>query len=160
MADGSVKPIELVEADDLVMSVDGPVRVQYLYVTRLGPRRMMGFSDRSLLWSEEHCFWAKRGDTQWWWSANPDQWRYEVAIGQVGGLKDNYSLFSGDDVLFAHTSGFVEREVVVEREWSNESTLYLPVTDGPPIIVNGYVVGASVNEANYDYSSIDWKGLA
>jgi hypothetical protein len=160
MADGTTKAVERVCAGDLVMSVDGPARVKHLYVTSLGPRRMMGFSDRSLLWSEEHCFWAKRGDQQWWWSANPDQWRYEVAVGQVGGLRDNYSVLSGDDVLFANVSGFVERKVVVEQGWGAETPLYLPVTDGPPIIVNGYLVGASVNEAGFDYSKIDWKGLA
>lgn len=160
MADKTWKNVEDVWAGDLVMSVDGPVPVKLLYITHLGARRMMTFSDNSIYWSEEHCFWAKRGDKQWWWSANPDQWRFEVSIGQVRGLKDNDSLMYGNDVLFAHLSGFVEREVIADAEWSEDTPLYLPVTEGPPIIVNGYVVGASVNEAGFDYTKIDWKGLA
>jgi hypothetical protein len=154
MADRSWQPVETVRAGDWVMGVTGPEEVQRLHVSRLGHRHLMGFAGDRLRWSEEHSFWARKDGRQWWWSANPAMWRKEVELGVVKGLKDLYSHFQGD-VDFAHLDGFVKRKVEVMPS-TPDTLVYLPVTKGSPIIVDGYVVGASVNEFSYDYASLDW----
>jgi hypothetical protein len=154
MADRSWQPVETVRAGDWVMGVTGPEEVQRLHVSRLGHRHLMGFAGDRLRWSEEHSFWARKNGRQWWWSANPAMWRKEVELGVVKGLKDLYSHFQGD-VDFAHLDGFVKRKVEVMPS-TPDTLVYLPVTKGSPIIVDGYVVGASVNEFSYDYASLDW----
>jgi hypothetical protein len=154
MADQSWKSIETVRKGDWVMGATGPEEVQRLHVSRLGHRHLMGFAGERLRWSEEHSFWARKDGRQWWWSANPAMWRKEVELGVVKGLKDLYSHFEGD-VDFAHLDGFVRRKVEVMPS-TPDTLVYLPVTKGSPIIVDGYVVGASVNEFMYDYASLDW----
>jgi hypothetical protein len=157
MADGMWKAIETVQAGDWVMGPDGAQRVERLHISRLGAnRRLMSFAeDSELRWSEEHSFWAKQEDKQWWWSANPEMWRAEVALGAVKGLKDINSHLVGD-VQYAHLDGFTDR--TLEHVAADRDTLvYLPITSGSPIIVNGYVVGASLNEFGYDYSQFDWR---
>jgi hypothetical protein len=164
MSDGFWKTIETVKAGDLVQGVHGPVVVDYLDVTTLGDRRMMSFKDKSCTWSEEHLFWSRIGNgEEWWWSANPDQWRREVAMGVVPGLKNNMSVRDGRgsvEVEFAHMDGFKKREVIELKGWSHDTPLYLPVTKGSPIIVDGYVVAALANEKGFDYTKIKWvEGL-
>jgi hypothetical protein len=154
MADRSWQPVETVRAGDWVMGARGPEEVQRLHVSRLGHRHLMGFAGERLRWSEEHSFWARKDGRQWWWSANPAMWRKEVELGVVKGLKDLYSHLRGD-VDFAHLDGFVKRKVEVMPS-TPDTLVYLPVTKGSPIIVDGYVVGASVNEFTYDYASLDW----
>ncbi|SAK59128.1 hypothetical protein AWB81_01796 [Caballeronia arationis] len=154
MADQSWQPIETVRAGDWVAGATGPEEVQRLHVSRLGHRHLMGFAGDRLRWSEEHSFWARKDGRQWWWSANPAMWRREVELGVVKGLKDLYSHFIGD-VDFAHLDGFVKRKVEVMPS-TPDTLVYLPVTLGSPIIVDGYVVGASVNEFMYDYTALDW----
>jgi hypothetical protein len=156
MADQSWKPIETVQAGEWVMGAAGPAEVQRLHVSALGPnRRLMGFAeDAQLRWSEEHSFWARSAERQWWWSANPAMWRAEVELGVVKGLKDVYSHLEGE-VEYAHLDGFVERSVTIVPAPA-DTLVYLPITLGSPIIVNGYVVGASVNEFEYDYEKLDW----
>jgi hypothetical protein len=154
MGDRSWKPIETIRAGDWVMGPSGAVEVQRLHISELAHRRLMGFVGSRLRWSEEHSFWARKHGRQWWWSANPEMWRKEVELGVVKGLKDLFSHFEGD-VDFAHLDGFVKRKV--EAMASTPDTLvYLPVTLGSPIIVDGYLVGASVNEFMYDYETLDW----
>ena len=156
MADGSERRIETVQAGEFVMGADGtPAEVDYLHISHLGFRTMYRFNDGHE-WSEEHMHWVRKDGSEWWWSANPDTWRNEVAVGVVAGLKDNYSVLSGGDVEYAHMDGFANR-VMEQVDRPSDTKVYLPITSGVPIIVDGYVVGASVNEFGYDYTQFRWN---
>lgn len=160
MGDCSWRNIEEVKVGDMVMGVHGPVPVVDIDHPILGHRRMMTFEDGSLAWSEEHMLWAReRGGREWWWCANPHQWRFEVSVGHLGGLKDNYSMFWGGGFEYAHVDGWIAQKVKMDPSYTADTRLYLPVTTGSPIIVNGYVVGARVNEFGFDYNTIAWNGM-
>ena len=159
MHDMSWKSIEKVEVGELMFSVEGPTECVYEHVTFLGDRKMITFSDKSLYWSEEHSFWTKQNGSEWWWSYNADRLRYEVEIGLIGGLKDNFSLRTGEiELEYAHIDGWkLHKSLVATDKIFNEKTpLFLPLTNGKPIVVNGYLVGAQLNEYAFDYKSIKW----
>lgn len=157
MADGSLKAIETVGAGEFVMGADGkPAEVQYLHVATLGTRKMYIFAEDNHEWSDEHLYWVLKDGKEWWWSINPDQWRWEVASGGVAGLKDNYSILTGDGYAFGHLDGWVNRTPVrVDRP--SDTEVYLPITLGIPVIVNGYVVTGGTNQELYDYNSFRWN---
>ena len=158
MADGSQQLIEHIMRGDVLMGADGnPVVVQDVDRPRLGDRRMMAMEDGSLFWSEEHACWTKdHSGKQWWWAANPERWRWEASIGHMGGLRDNATLRGGDGFAFAHLDGWKGLEVHEADGFGPETQLYLPRTNGVPIIVNGYVVGAGVNQDAFEYEEFDW----
>lgn len=162
MADGAERLIQFVRAGDWLMGADGqPVQVRYVDRPLLGERRMMAFADGSQIWSEEHGFWTRdAAGGEWWWSANPEQWRYEAETGHIGGLHDNASMRAGNGYEFAHVDGWVKQAVVETVGYGPDTQLYLPRTDGVPIVVNGYVVGAGVNEDGYDYRAFRWDAEA
>lgn len=156
MFDKSWRDIETIVIGELLMGADGkPAEVVKLDTPILGERQMYTFDDGHT-WSEEHLHWTRRDGAEWWWSANPDQWRYEVQIGEVVGLRDNMSVRSGEDVEFAHLEGFVKR-TPTRVQYDPSTPLFLPVTRGIPIIVDGYVVGAGSDEFIYDYSQFNWN---
>lgn len=156
MFDKSWRDIETIVIGELLMGADGkPAEVVKLDTPILGERQMYTFDDGHT-WSEEHLHWIRRDGAEWWWSANPDQWRYEVQVGEVAGLRDNMSVRSGEDVEFAHLEGFVKR-TPTRVQYDPSTPLFLPVTRGIPIIVDGYVVAASADEFSYDYSQFNWN---
>lgn len=164
MWDGSEKAIEDIVESDLLMGADGQqARIKKIDRPRLGTnRRMLAFEeDTTMRWSDEHSFWVKKQDQQWWWTYNHKNWIREVESGDISGLKDNYSHIIDHDVEFANLEGFAKRTVVdVTDEYSTgaDTQLYLPVTEsGVPIIVNRYVVAASLDEFAYDYTKFDWS---
>jgi hypothetical protein len=154
MADMSWKRIETIEAGDMLWGPSGAVAVVQMDTPLLGSRRLLGFSDGHA-WSEEHAHWTLADGKQWWWSANPSMWRSEVAQGAIGGLRDNDSMRGGDDVEFAHIDGWKFNQIRILPSYVSMQ-LYLPLTEGSPIVVNGYLVGAGVNEFGYDYTKLDW----
>jgi len=156
MADGSLKAIETVQKGEFVMGADGlAAEVQYLHEAALGSRKMYIFAEDNHEWSDEHLYWVNKDGREWWWSINPDQWRWEVASGLVAGLKDNYSLLFGDGYEFAHLDGWINRTPVrVDRP--SDTPVYLPVTKGVPMIVNGYVVTGGTDHELYDYDTFKW----
>ena len=164
MADGLWQSIQSIDEGDMVMGADGvPVAVEQMDRVTLGygitgaPRKMMGMADGSLLWSEEHAIWtADDGEREWWWSASPRQWRFEAETDHIGGLLDNSTMREGAGYRFANLSGWKTSDVVVREEYGPETRLYLPRTNGVPIIVNGYVVGSGVNQRRYDYAKFSW----
>ena len=162
MADGTQRSIETLRPGDRVMGADGkPVAVLAIDRPLLGDRRMLTFNDASLLWSEEHALWTcDAAGKQWWWSANPDRWRLEAAVGAIRGLKDNGSLRTGQGHAFAHLEGWRERRVVEAPGFGPATPLYLPLTGGVPIVVGGYVAGAGVDEWGFDYAAFRWDPRA
>ncbi len=159
MADGTERRIETIRPGEWLMGADGvPVQIHQVDRPLLGPRRMLAMADDSLLWSEEHGMWTRDGEgAEWWWSANPDAWRAEVEEGAIGGLRDNTTMRTGAGYEFAHMCGWRGQAVVEADGYGPETPLYLPMTHGVPIIVNGYVVGAGVNESAFDYASFRWS---
>jgi hypothetical protein len=161
MADGSLRPIETVQGGEMVMGADGrPAEVIYLHVAMLGKRKMYIFAEDGHEWSDEHLHWTRENGKEWWWSASPDNWRLEVDIGLVAGLKDNYSVRTGTGLTeeFAHMDGWMKRSIVeVDREY--ETKVYLPITAGIPVIVNGYVVTGGTDYKLFDYDKFKWGPL-
>jgi len=161
MADLTWKNIESVQVGELMYSVDGPAECVKEYVTTLGNRRMITFADQSIFWSEEHAFWTRENDRDWWWSYNADRWRGEVERGVIGGLLDNNSIRTGEiEQEYAHVNGWRrQKSQVAVGMYSENFPLYVPLTNGEPIVVNGYLVGAGVNEHAFDYTKIDWDKI-
>ena len=158
MADGAWLPIESVKIGDRVWGPYGPEVVVDVHRPVLGNRRMLAFADGHT-WSEEHAHWTRIAGAQWWWSANPDQWRAEVASGDIGGLRDNSTMRTGTEgVEFAHLDGW-KRNTIMLVDAHPSTQLYLPITGGSPIIVNGYLAGGGVNEFGFNYASLDWDDV-
>ena len=161
MADFTWKRVETLRGGDIAMGPKGPVEICGVDVGILGPEHALlsfdGAEHSSLTWVDGHTFWARKQEgPEWLWSYSPDHWRHEVTVGAIGGLKDNHSLLTGD-VEFANVrNGFVQREIVEHVRPDPLLPIFFPRTSGSPIIVEGYVVGAGINEANYDYSQIEW----
>lgn len=159
MPDGSWRAIETIRPGDVVMGGNGsPAIVTEMERPFLGNRRLMTFADGSLVWSEEHAMWTRNSSgSQWWWSAGADLWKQEALTNHIGGLFDNNSIRTGNQVSeWAHTSGWKANTVEEIPNVPPEMQLCLPRTAGIPIIVNGYVVGAGVNQHLFDYATLDW----
>ena len=162
MADGTTRNIEDIKENDLLLGVNGPVKVEYLKVTTLGNRKLLSFENEDLKFSEEHPFWTKQDNKQWFWTGNKDIFKWEVDIKAFPGLKDNDSIRSGiENLEFAHVDGWKTNEIVEvnKDEYTSDLPLYLPLTNGEMIIVNGYVVGTDIDEEKVDYTNINWNGL-
>lgn len=161
MGDGSWKLIQHVVVGDMVMGMSGPTPVTEMDRPTLGMRKILRFADNSLRWSEEHAMWTRNADqSQWWWASNRKMWMREADMGAIGGLTDNQTMRTGEEAVeWAHLDGWKANEIIVEPPHNINTRLYLPRTDGSPIIVNGYVVGAGVNQAGYDYTQLDWNAV-
>lgn len=159
MADGSHKDIKDVVVGDELMSVNGKSAVvEALETPLLGNRVILEFEegDTPLRWSQEHPIWVRENGKQWWWSANKDTWLAEVKAGATVGLKDNNTMLDGHDVEFAHTTGWLKHQIRVNHDYGNDTKLYLPKTNGAPIIANGYLVSGGTNGFAFDYSTVNW----
>lgn len=158
MADGTEKAIEDVRIGDLVAGPHGAAEVKKLDRPILGHRKLLEMGDGSLRWSDEHLLWARDRETgrEWWHASNKDRWLFEMNTGHVRGVQDPDRILQGL-ADFAHLDGFKSNAVQQVANASEWTQLYLPVTDGSPIIVNGYMVGARVNEYDFDYELIDWE---
>jgi hypothetical protein len=158
MADRSWKPIQTLSPGDMVMGPTGPVMVKRLHIARVGKgRNLLRFKeDPRHMWSAEHPYWVRQNGKQWWWSGDPAQMRREMEIGLLGGLKDPYS-FLGGEAEFATLKGFVKRTVEVVPNHDPNTLVFIPVVEGSPVFINGYMVSAFINEFNYDYTKLDWE---
>lgn len=155
MADNTTVPIETIKIGDLVMGPNGATSVLRLGKPLLGTRKLLGFSDGHK-WTEDHAHWTKAADnSQWWWNYNPTLWLTKVTKGTFGGLTDNSTMRTGVGYQYAHISGW-KTDDVLEVASTPDMQMYLPLTDGTPIIVDGYVVGAGIDERGFDYSKLDW----
>jgi hypothetical protein len=155
MGDTTLKAIEQITVGDMVMGPFGPTVVIAMETPVLGNRKLLQFQDGHT-WSEEHSHWTKSptDGSQWWWSYNPAKWIAEVEAGYFGGLTDNNSIRTGN-ALFAHLDGW-KSETPAEMTGESSMQLYLPMTNGVPIIVDGYLVGAGADQAKFNYAALDW----
>jgi len=158
MADQSWKQIQTLEPGDVLMTPTGPARMERLHVAKLGEyRRMMMFAeDPRHMWSEEHPHWGKQDGSQYWWAEGHQHLIDEMRSGMMTGLKDVDRILKGR-VQYAHLDGFVERTPVPVIGADPETLVFVPVLNGPIAIVDGYLVGAFIDEWKFDYTSFDWN---
>lgn len=176
MANGYWKPIELIQAGELLYSVDGPAKVKVPYITRLGSRKMYRMGDNSLQWSEEHAFFVKRSERPYIWTMSKKHLIKEAEDGVIGGLRDFGRIYEGEELepeKFAFFYGSLTEKgrgwksgqgwkdnhavEIPEYRGRHELPLYLPITEnGELIIVNGYLVGAALDEFKCDYENLNW----
>lgn len=156
MADQSWKQVQLIEPGDRVMGPRGAAAVERLHVATVGSERgLLSFQeDPQHIWTSDHPHWARQNGKQWWWSGQPEYLRKAAEIGLITGLNDPASVLSGA-AEFASLEGFVNRTPVATRH-SPDTKVYVPVVNGSPIIVNGYLTGGFINERQYDYATLDW----
>jgi hypothetical protein len=162
MADGTWKNIETVVLNDNVMGMIGSTPVTSIHTPYLGGRQLLKFADSSLSWSDEHAMWTKSlaDNTQWWWTSNKPRWIREATTGIIRGLTDNSSIRTGTaDTEWANLNGWVSPTVEVDTSTTPYTQLYYIETGGSPIIVNGYVVGAGVNQTGFDYTNLNWDAI-
>ena len=158
MADFTWKRVEAVQIGDYVMGVHKPERVKDMDIVILGPeRKLRTIKETGFTWSEEHCFWGKQNQKEWFWSARKPAWLNEVRQKAVVGFKDNSTLMEGEGFEFATLDGFKKQEITTIQDSDPLTPLYLPITNGSPIIVAGYVAEAYVDEFGFDYHTIDWE---
>jgi hypothetical protein len=165
MADMTWREITAVNVGDLVFSPLGAEVVREAYVTNLGRRKLYVMADGSLIWSSEHTFMVKRETDTWLWTMDREQLQAEQEMGIIGGLVNWPRLMEGKANVserFAHVSGWKSNTPIhIKALERDRLPLYLPLTaNGGLIVVNGYLVGASVDENKCDYGAIDWKGIA
>jgi hypothetical protein len=92
-----------------------------------------------------------------------NQLKYEEEVGVIKGIKNWNNIFEGkenESEYFGHINGFKYNTPVEIKEYFgyNELPLYLPFSEnGNLIVVNGYIVGASVSEFDCDYSKFKWS---
>jgi hypothetical protein len=162
MADGSQKEITTLAAGDMVMGPTGPWRVDYLYRTRLGGRRMLSTRDRHFVWTEEHLIWARDEGRQWWWSGHAQGLRDEVASGLVVGLFDNNSIMEEGDPEFANLDFTWVRPDIVDAtaEYSPLTEVFepwAPPGDRRMAFIDGFLVTCGTNQWECDYSKFNWS---
>jgi hypothetical protein len=160
MADGTWREITRVGAGDYVYSPTGPAKVSYLHVTLLADRPLYRMADHSVTWSAEHSFWVKRDSQQWLWTMSPERLKWEEDIGLIAGIRQWHKLMAGRECqpeLFAHLQGWRRATPMRIAAAPRCLPLYLPRTEGGELIViDGYLVGAFVNERAFDYDRLDW----
>ena len=164
MADGSWKPIELVKINDEMYSpTSGATKCTNQYITFLGNRKMYRMADNSISWSSEHTFWVMRDEGQYLWTMDKNQLKYEEDIGLIKGIKNWQKIYEGSEnqaEYFGYIGGFKYNTPVEIKDYFGYESLplYLPFSEnGNLIVVNGYIVGASVNEHECDYSQFKWS---
>lgn len=164
MADGSWKPIEMIDIGEEMYSPNGgKTKCRYRHITKLGDRKMYRMEDNSISWSCEHTFWVKRGREEFLWTMDKERLKYEEQIGLIKGFKNWDKLFEGverQEEYFAHLSGFKLNKPIEIPEYRGyeDLPLFLPFSEnGELIVVNGYIVGASENEYGCDYSQFKWN---
>ncbi|OJB45839.1 hypothetical protein BGV57_02920 [Burkholderia ubonensis] len=162
MADGSWKAVEHVQIGDMLMTPLGPEAVLDIETPQLGDRKMIGFEDGSLFWTDDHAFWTRRDGAQAFGVYDKQSWLRGVELGVVKGLPNNDDIRLLDDRWdeFAHVSGW-KRNRVVAHTLSADTKVYLPIVGGcHMIIAEGYVVSAGANGFDFDYNTFEWKGLS
>lgn len=128
----------------------------------LGERRMLQMSDGSLRWSAEHCLWTLHGGRQWWGSHDEQEIDLEIAQGILGGLTRSAPVrqLARKGETYAHVDGWKTLDVV-EVPTTYHTPLYYLRADGcHTAIMDGFVVSAAIDDVDFDYTRVNWRGLA
>jgi hypothetical protein len=161
MADGSEKPIENIRLGDRVWGLSGVNKVVAVEIPVVGQRTMLQMADGSLRYTAEHPLWTLRAGAQWWGTHDLDEAEWEIAQGVFGGLTRSNPLrvLAHNAETYAHVDGW-KTLGTIEIPTSRYTRLYHIDTDGcHTMIVDGFVVSAGVDDRDFDYSSVVWRGL-
>ena len=170
MADFTWKPIEEIKTGDKVVGIDGKVNtVLAPYSVRLGNKRsIMTFPDRSLFWSGEHLLWVRNRLGEEYWGTNDyNQYCREKQIYIIDGKTFDYRGLTKKEPYivtqkfsYAHINGWKKQEAEMDRSFGGDTMIYSMAVDGShTYIVNGYVATGFVDDRDYDYNTIAWRGL-
>ena len=166
MADYSWKDIYNIRKDDIILGADLiPATVTESSVEFLNNQQMMSFLENPMIrFTDTFLIWAKNREYQWWWVENPigvqNAWKNfskNISCTKIG-LKTIDSFLLDYDVEFATLNGFEKRTVIdVTDDYLRTSiTPFFRTDRSCPIIINGYVVSAGLNEYIYDYTKFNW----
>ena len=160
MADYSWKDISNICKDDIILGADlVPSTVTEVFDGTLNIDRMMSFSENPMIgFTETHCIWAKNSEKQWWWVENVIGVQNFWKTVNFYSFKIIDSFLVDYDVEFATLNGFEKRTVidVTEDYLETCNTSFFRTDRRCPIIINGYVVSAGLNEYIYDYTKFNW----
>lgn len=161
-ADGSRKPIEKIRRGERVWGLNGINNVIGVESPVLGSRTMLQMSDGSLRWSAEHSLWTLRDGVQWWGTQDKTEAEWEIAQGVFGGLTRSRPLraLARKGETYAHVEGWKTLDAI-EVPATQSTRLYYIRTDGcHSAIMDGFVVSAAINDLDFDYTRVNWRGLA
>lgn len=164
MADGTAKAIETIKVGDQVVGLSGIVEVYGVENPVLGHRTLLRMADRSLRWSAEHAFWVRRGDRQWFGTHDKAEFEREARLGLGSpGLKnspeDIWTLARSEET-YAHASGWKKQRAIVVPARADLPLYYIRTTGCHTLLVDGYVVSGCITDEDFDYTKVDWQGLA
>lgn len=164
MADGTTKTIEKVRVGDQVVGLSGIVEVYGVETPVLGDRTLLRMADGSLKWSAEHAFWVRRGHRQWFGTHDKAEFDREARLGLGSpGLQnspeDVWTLARSEEA-YAHASGWKKQRAVAVPARADLPLYYIRTTGCHTLLVNGYVVSGCITDADFDYTKVNWQGLA
>lgn len=137
MADGTERAIETLTDGDMVIGLNGPVKILGLHRVKLGKKRvMMTFSDRSIFFTGEHLFLINMAAGLAWGTADLTSFLRE---------HNGHSFDSVRPILgaaeYVTEDGWKIESPEIAREFDSDTTCYDLILDGDgSYIANGYIV--------------------
>lgn len=169
MADGSMKPIELVEVGDLVKTPFGSSRVRELDRPFLGERKLYQMDiDGKCLSTAEHDIWGRNPITkeEWWTTRDMEEWIHELEQG-LGSVYSPHPVNLGEkpkgaEWEFASVDGWRKTSwSEVEAPEGPDTLLYhFWLDDGGCYYADGYLVKSMPKEEEPDWHSYRHMGGA
>ncbi|TFY97064.1 hypothetical protein [Ramlibacter humi] len=167
MADGSLKPIELVRAGEMVMTMSGPKRVEKTETTTLGLTRrvieLRGLGDQVLFLSSDHPLWVARKDPagqrkEWWGTYNIHHTMAEMNQGTGLEFRELPFILHYDlPEQVAHESGWVHVRPVFHDLPASTQLHNIIVENGFSFIAEGFPVLSHVRDQQGP--AAPWRGL-
>jgi hypothetical protein len=165
MANRTWKAIEEIKAGDKVIGIDGNANtVLAPYSIKLGNQRsIVKFCDDSLFWSAEHLMWVKSPEgVEYWGTHDYNQYLREKGVYEIEGQVYDYKGLTKKEPLivtngyrYGHLSGWLARQVVVDRSFDESTLVYSMAVDGShSYIVNGYFATGFVDDTDFDYTNV------
>lgn len=157
MADGSEKPIELIQVGDVVKTAVGTSEVYQIDLPILGQRPMYEFEDGRCKTSGEHSMWSREPGTEheWWATRDMKQWEFEAENGFGPNFDPkpfDLSNMENTHWEFATLNGWVNT-TWHRVETSPDTQLYhLLLIRGGSYYVDGYLVSSMA-----DSGGVDWE---
>lgn len=162
MADGTKKPIELVNIGEYVKTAVGITRVKALQRPLLANRPLYYLEDGTFGATADHSVWTRDPYTfeQWWGVRDMAIWNYEAESGDgpnFGGHKPfDLTDMEGQYWDFAHESGW-KRSRWHRVEAEPRTRLYhLLLEEGGSYFVDGILVSSMADQSGVDWENFKW----
>jgi hypothetical protein len=165
MADYTLKPIEMIEAGEKIIGINGTINtVKFRDETILGNKRsMMTFKDRSLYWTGEHPLWIKTLEGEEYFGVyDYNQYEREHNMELINphtgekiihqGLTKKKPIIITKPVFFSTIIGWKLDDAFIDRSFPDNTKIYSLYTDGShTMYVNGYLVSAFATDVDFEY---------